>query len=190
MMRAHVGAYPLPVHGHHPNFRGASDAAELLVEHLVSAGWAPPGATVLAFPDHVLRGARKRLLERGVHVAVPAKHGRGYRLLDANAVPAAASASIAGAERHGELRADPPEAAMALVACVALAPSGGYLRKGYGFRLPAACAELPTATLIHPLQLVDRLPESDGSVALYATPEGVAEVGQCPISHGPQRPKR
>lgn len=178
MMRAHVGAYPLPVHGHHPNFRGASDAAELLVERLGSLGLAPPGSTALCFPDHVLRGVRKRLLERGIDVVVPAKHGAAFRLLRSGRVRASAAASIAGAERHGEALSAAPASDLAIVACVALSRDGRYLRKGYGFRLPVSSAMLPTATVIHPLQLVDALPESDGSVDLYGMPGGVVQVGK------------
>jgi 5-formyltetrahydrofolate cyclo-ligase len=178
MMRAHVAAYPLPVHGHHPNFRGASDAAERLVGRLQALGMAPPGATAICFPDHVLHGVRKRLLERGVDVVVPAKHGTGFRLLRSSAVRAAAAASIAGAERHGENLETAPAADLAIVACVALACDGRYVRKGFGFRLPERLATLPTATVIHPLQLVEQLPESDGDVDLYSTPAEVVQVGK------------
>lgn len=178
MMRAHVGAYPLPVHGHHPNFRGASAAAAHLLERLWSLGLLSTGATALCFPDYVLRGVRRGLLERGVHVVVPAQHGSGFRLLESGRVPAARAASIAGAERHGLPLDEPPPVALALVACVALARGGDYLRKGYGFRLPAEVALAPRATIVHPLQLVAELTESDGSVVLYATPEKAVRSGK------------
>ena len=177
MMRAHVGSYPLPVHGHHPNFRGGGAAAELLVERLQALALAPPGSTALCFPDYVLKGVRQRLLERGVNVVVPAKHGSGYRLLVSGDAPAAQAASIAGAERHGLALASPPQVQLAVVACVALASGGAYLRKGYGFRLPQSADGVPTATIIHPLQLVAELPENDGVVDLYATAESVVVLG-------------
>ncbi len=175
-MRAHVGLYPLPVHGHHPNFQGAPEAAEGLLEQLVLRGLVASTRPVLCFPDYVLRPLRRGLLERGSDVVVPAKYGRGYRLLESGRHEPAKAATIAGAERLGHRLETLPAVDVALVACVALTPSGDYLRKGYGYRLPAEAATVPAATIVHPLQLVPELPGRDGSVTLYATPENVFET--------------
>lgn len=176
IMRARAGAYPLPVHGHHPNFRGAATAAERLDEHL--GAHFPPGVTALSFPDYVLRPVRRRLLERGVHLVVPAKYGSGYRLLESGAVPAARASSIAGAERYGAALERLPPVQLAVIACVALTRGGAYLRKGYGFRLPPLPSGTLCATIVHPLQIVPDIAEPDGRLAVYATAEEVVLVGK------------
>lgn len=170
LMRRHAAAYPLPAHGHHPNFRGAADAADPLVDLLLAEGVLRPGARALCYPDYVLRPLRKRLLESGVDVVVPAKYGDGFRLLASGRVPPARAASIAGAERHGEALEAPPALAMTFVACVALDARGVWLSKGYGFTLPVEVRELPSATIVHPLQRLDRLAAGEGRVEYYAVP--------------------
>lgn len=180
LMRHHAAAYPLPAHGHNPNFRGAGEAAARLAEALLAPGArAPrlrPGDAVLAAPDYVLKPLRRALLDLGVHLWVPARYGDGYRLLRAGAVPSARAASIAGAERHGEPQPalpDPAALRCCLVACVVVHPGGGYLTKGYGFRPPDAAAALPRAALVHPRMIHPERFEPEGRLQLYATPDEV-----------------
>lgn len=176
MRRRQVG-YPLPPHGHHPNFTGAGKAAALLLEALFGRGALHPGDTVLCYPDLVLKGLRKRLLEAGVHVVVPAKHGERYRLLRSGVVNAGKASSIAGAEREGEDIAALPDVCFTFVACVAVSPQGDVLTKGYGFALPEGAHALPSATVVHPLQVVVGLEADAPSVTLYATPTEFVWMG-------------
>lgn len=172
LMRARAAAYPLPVHGHHPNFRGAGDAAERLVPELLRR-YLRPGDAALCAPDLVLRPLRAGLLRAGVRVVVPAKHGRGWRGLEPARVDPHRASSIAGAEREGEALAELPRLKLAAVALVAVDAGGGWLGKGYGFRLPDAARGLPVVSLAHPLQAVARIDAPEGLLALWATPEEV-----------------
>ncbi len=170
MARRQVG-YPLPPHGHHPNFTGAGKAATVLLKALLEAGALSPGDTVLCFPDLVLKPLRKRLLEAGVHVVVPAQHGEHFRLLRSGVVHPGRASSIAGAEREGEDIATLPAVSFTFVACVAVTRAGEVLSKGYGFALPESTHRLPSATVAHPLQVVGRLEADVPSVGTFATPD-------------------
>ena len=175
LMKERQVAYPLPPRGHHPNFKGAGEAAARLMDYLLEHAHLKRGDTALSYPDYVLKPLRKRLLEEGVSVVVPAKYGKDYRLLDAQKVPPGGGSSIAGAERHGETVAELPELRMAFVACVAVSAEGDTLSKGYGFELPGRLRTLPLATLAHPLQQFKTLPECSVPVRFCATPRGVWE---------------
>lgn len=173
--RRQVG-YPLPPHGHHPNFRGAGDAAARLLTHLLETRTVAPGMTVLCYPDMVLKPLRKRLLEAGIDVVVPAKHGERYRLLKSGAVWATRASSIAGAEREGEDISALPDVAFTFVACVAVSLRGDVLTKGYGFRLPQGALGVPSATLAHPTQVLRGLEADAPPVSLFATPAEVVSA--------------
>lgn len=182
-MHARQVGYPLPPHGHHPNFKGAGEAAARLLEHLLGTAQLRPGDTVLSYPDYVLKPLRRRLLEAGVNVVVPAQHGPTYRLLKSGAVDARAASSIAGAERQGQPLETLPDAGvfrLTLVACVAVSRRGELLSKGYGFSLPPETHPLPSATLAHPLQVLETLQGDSPRVSLYATPEGVKAMSNEP----------
>lgn len=173
LQRAGAVAYPAPAFGHHPNFQGASQAAKLLLPELLARGLVKPGDTVLSYPDYVLKALRKGMLEAGVSVVVPAKHGDDYRLLTSGKVAPASSSSIAGAEKEGERITELPSCRLALVACVAVSRAGSGLSKGYGFSLPATAKELPLFTLVHPLQILLEVPAPDHALSAFATPEEV-----------------
>lgn len=177
LMREHVAVYPLPAKGHHPNFRGAAQAARLLADDLLG-GLLVPGDTVLSYPDYVLRPLRRRLLEHGVNLVVPAKYGDGYRLLESREAKATQAATIAGAERVGKKVAALPPVKVVLLACVALDPEGHVLDKGYGFSPPETLRDLPLATLLHPLQLLEERLKTPWRVRVFATPEKVTNLAR------------
>jgi 5-formyltetrahydrofolate cyclo-ligase len=174
LMKEKAVSYPLPCFGHHPNFKGASKAAGLLLEALLAERLIHAGQTVLCYPDYVLKGLRKKLLETAVNVVVPAQHGDSYRFLEASKVNPSRVSSIAGAEEAGVKLSELPELSFAFIACVVLSQKGHALDKGYGFRLPNLT--LPSATLVHPLQMVDEISEPSFKVSHYATPEKVFKV--------------
>lgn len=173
-MKAHAVSYPLPCFGHHPNFKGAAKAATLLLELLLTAGRIKPGQTVLCYPDYVLKGLRKGLLEAGLNVIVPAQHGGSYRLLESASVHPAKASSIRGAEIWGQSLEVLPQLHFAFVACVAMSFKGETLDKGYGYRLPDL--PLTIATIVHPLQILESCPEVSRQVAFYATSELAVKV--------------
>jgi 5-formyltetrahydrofolate cyclo-ligase len=172
LIKEQVAAYPLPPYGHNPNFKGSSEAATLLLEELLKRMLVKPGDTVLSYPDYVLKPVRKGLLQAGIHVIVPAKFGKDYRLLEASKVDGEEGSSISGAEKVGVTIKELPTLAMTFIACVAITEKGNCLGKGYGFHLPESVRLLPSATTVHPLQVVARL-ESENLVQLFATPEKV-----------------
>ena len=51
------------------------------------------------------------------------------------------------------------------------------LTKGYGFAPPPGVGALPRATVVHPLQVIERLEPDAPSVTLFATPLEVIETG-------------
>jgi hypothetical protein len=127
---------------------------------------------VLSYPDYVLKQLRKGLLGADINVVVPAKFGKGYRLLEPTKIDAEEGSSISGAEKVGTAIQDLPELTMTFIACVAITKQGKYIDKGYGFHLPEGVYDLPSATIVHPLQIVAEL-ESEVKVSLFATPEKV-----------------
>lgn len=182
LMRTRVAVYPLPCFGHHPNFRGAAEAAAKLVAYLLTQGWLAAGDAVLSYPDYVLRPLRRDLLRCGVQVVVPSQYRRHWLVLEPAAVDPKRAATIRGAERHGRVIATLPPVRLALVACVAFDAAGRALDKGYGFRLPPLA--VPTATVAHPLQQVDWVPEANLRLDLVATPEKVWNLASRPDVSG------
>jgi 5-formyltetrahydrofolate cyclo-ligase len=176
LIQARVALYPYPPFGHHPNFQGAATAAAKLLEVVLAEGLVKPGQAVLCYPDYVLKPLRKGLLEQGIQVLVPAKYGAKYRFLDSNKVSPEKASSIAGAETEGDLIEVLPDLHMTFVACVALSQAGGVLEKGYGFSLPEALEGLPCASIAHPLQVLESLPQISRMVTLFATPEKVSNL--------------
>ena len=182
LMRARAAVYPLPCRGHHPNFRGAGEAAARLADYLLVQRWLKPGDTVLSYPDYVLKPLRRDLLERGVSVVVPSQYRHHWLLLEPGRVEPKQAATIRGAERQGKAVPELPTVRLALVACVAFDLAGRALDKGYGFTLPAIKA--PTAALAHPLQQVEAVSEANLQLNLVATPEKVwdlASSGASPV---------
>ncbi len=62
---------------------------------------------------------------------------------------------------------------MTFAACVALSVRGEVLSKGYGFSLPQETHYLPSAALVHPLQVLEALQSDAPPVNCYATPQTV-----------------
>ena len=135
LMKEKAVSYPLPCFGHHPNFKGASKAASVLLEYLITQNKIKAGQSVLCYPDYVLKPLRKGLLEAGLNVVVPAQHGTDYRFLESGKVNPSKASSIAGAEKEGQKMATLPDLHFAFIACVAVTKKGHILDKGYGFHL-------------------------------------------------------
>ncbi|WP_243398141.1 5-formyltetrahydrofolate cyclo-ligase [Deinococcus koreensis] len=181
LMRARACAYPLPPHGHHPNFTQARGAARALLGHpRVSA----LGVLVVG-PERVLYPLRRLALQAGVILYVPHQKRSGWywRLSD----PAGARLSAMPAVGEPKLR---PDGAQGVVlACVAADDRGGRLGKGFGWGARGLGLGLPEFTLAHPLMMSRSLPcPADSQVSLIGTPDGVIECGPPGTGSGEREP--
>ena len=170
LARARAVGYPLPPHGHHPNFTGASQAAAQLMRHPRVASL----RTLVIGPERALYAARKLALQAGQVIYVPDQRhaGRYYRLTgdpkgaDLKVMPAA-----------GEPAVTPEGAQAAILACVAVDVHGARLSKGFGWAARGLQLSIPEFTLAHPLMLHARLAcDEDSRVTLIGTPTHVLEV--------------
>lgn len=183
--------FPFPVEGRIPNFAGAEDAAERLLD-------LPPlknAKIVKANPDSPQRPLREALLKRGVMLYVPTpKLAGGFKRLDPAKIPAAQygeAAALATMDRWAEPVAvrDLPQMDAIIAGSVAVTRSGRRCGKGHGYGdlEYAILRELghqpvPVLTTVHDLQIVEDFPVDahDLPVHWIATPTTVIEVAQPP----------
>ena len=168
--RTRLCRFPLPPHGHCPNFVGAKQAAEQLLRHpqLQERG------VLIVGPERVLLPLRKLALQSGMTLYVPhqKKEGWYWKLTDV------AGARLSAMPQTGEPKLQPTGAQAAVLACVAADRSGNRLGKGYGWGARGLSLPLPQYTLAHPLMLQDALPcPPDSWVHLIATPHEVIDCG-------------
>lgn len=159
-------AYPLPPHGHCPNFTHAKKAAAQLLSHPDVAAL----HTLIVGPERALLPLRQQALKAGKTLFVPhqKKEGWYWRVTD----PAGAKLSALSA--HGEATLSPAGAQAAVIACVAADHHGARLGKGFGWGARGLHLDLPEFTLAHPLMLRPALPcPADSHVALIGTPDRV-----------------
>lgn len=186
-----AAAFPFPIHGRIPNFRGAAEAARRLMAHprLRRA------RRVKCNPDSPQRPLRQLLLEAGVEILLPTPRLRGgFRLLDPARIPASAcaeAAGLAGAERWAEsipVR-DLPQVDLIITGSVAVTRDGRRCGKGHGYGdLEYALLRdlghppVPVVTTVHPIQVLDRFPADahDLPVHAIATPDELIEVADPP----------
>ncbi len=184
-------AFPFPIEGRIPNFRGAAEAAQRLLDHPTIAA----AQRLKVNPDSPQRPLRERALAKGIElvIATPRLAG-GFRRLDPARIPAEAhrdAATLAGAERWGETIAvtDLPRVDAVIAGSVAVTRSGRRCGKGHGYGdiEYAILRELgypPVAvfTTVHPSQLVDDFPSDahDLPVSVIATPGETITVDDAP----------
>lgn len=179
--------------GRIPNFTGAEEAAERLRG---SRAW-QAAETLKANPDSPQWPVRQRALEDGkrVYMAVPRlAEPDPFFLLDPREIGASArdASSIKGAAREGRRvpveGLDPVD--LVVAGSVAADRAGARLGKGGGFSdLEYALAteaglvspETPTATTVHPLQVVEPgtipMTAHDVPLDLVVTPEETSRTG-------------
>ena len=170
LLRERAATYPLPPHGHHPNFVGAKEAAAALLAHpQVQAH-----RVLVVGAERALYPFRKQALAAGVVLYIPdQKRGGWYFRLDN-----VAGADLKRSRELGEPKLHPQGASAAVLACVAAGRDGGRLSKGFGWAwngLPEL--KLPVFTVAHQLMLKDTLPcPPDSRVNLIGLPGEVVEV--------------
>ncbi|HEY7067304.1 MAG TPA: 5-formyltetrahydrofolate cyclo-ligase [Chloroflexota bacterium] len=181
-----LAAFPRPITGRIPNFRGAQQAAARLAATEVFQAT----STVKINPDAPQRPLRHLALQAGKQVLVPTPRLRGgFLLLDPAAIPPGrlpAAASITGFARYGRplaLDALPP-IDLVVMGAVAVAPDGARLGKGEGYaELEYAVLRMlgrlhphtVVCTTVHDVQVVEAIPVEpfDVPVDLIATPTRV-----------------
>lgn len=167
--RAQLCAYPLPPHGHHPNFAGALAAAGHLLKHPSVA----PLHTLIVGGDRVLMPLRKLALQSGLTLYVPnlKKEGWYWRLTEV------AGANLSKMAEYGEPKLKPEGVQAAVLACVAADRRGGRLGKGFGWGARGLHLDLPEFTLAHAMMLCGQLPcPADSHAALIGTPSGIIDT--------------
>jgi 5-formyltetrahydrofolate cyclo-ligase len=185
--------FPYPPHGRIPNFVGAEEAAERLLDAAPLAG----ARRIKVNPDAPQLAVRAGALARGITVFVPTPRLRGgFRRLDPAEIPEhkrREAASVSKGTRWSEPVAldDLPELDALVVGSVAVSRAGARLGKGEGYAdlEYAILRELghpavPVATTVHPAQIVDAVPREDTDlpIAWIVTPEDVFEVDPPPAA--------
>jgi 5-formyltetrahydrofolate cyclo-ligase len=165
LVKQNAAAYPLPPHGHNPNFKGASSAAKKLVLHPL---WAS-SSVILTGMEAALGGLRALALEQKKTLIVPhrTKAGTFWKLENAPKV----AAKLPNMPIYGTAITSLEGVHLAVLASVIVDKSGQRLSKGFGFGAHGSPVQVPVLTIVHQLMLLEQLPyEADSSVAGFATP--------------------
>jgi 5-formyltetrahydrofolate cyclo-ligase len=193
--RLKLAAYPFPARGRIPNFRGAREAAERLLQAPLMAS----ARRIKVNPDSPQRFVRAAALRRGIQVMVPTPRlAGGFMLLDPDRIPQDAiwqASARSNWERFAEavpLERLPPVDAI-VTGCVAVTISGKRAGKGAGYSdLEFAILRelghpaVPVATTVHDIQIVEDFPiePHDQPLSLVATPTRMLEMA--PPLHSPK----
>jgi 5-formyltetrahydrofolate cyclo-ligase len=188
---AKAAAFPFPIQGRIPNFKGARQAARRLfaLEPWKSA------RRLKVNPDSPQRPVREEALRRGIIVFVPTPRLKGgFKKLDPAKIPAdkiAEAANLATMDRWAVRvpLAKFPAVDAIVVGSVAVTRDGRRCGKGegYGDIEFAILRELghgpvPVATTVHPLQIVDGFPTAPTDLPLHVivTPEETIVIKKPP----------
>ncbi len=179
--RQKIGAYPFPVRGRIPNFRGAREAALRLFETPLLQ----QVRQIKVNPDSPQRFIRAEALRRGIQVYVPTPRlAGGFMLLDPAAIPHDAIWK-ASAHANWERYATPvmlealPEMDLIVTGCVAVTPGGKRAGKGAGYSdLEFAILRerghgaVSVVTTVHDVQVVEDFPidSHDQPLLMIVTP--------------------
>jgi 5-formyltetrahydrofolate cyclo-ligase len=179
--------FPFPPHGRIPNFEGAREAAERMIEAPVFA----KAKRIKANPDAPQAPLRALALERGIEVYMPTPRLRGgFKRLRPKAVPKdkikeAVSLSHCDEWADAVALADLPAMDVIVAGSVAVTRRGDRCGKGEGYSDLefAILRELghppcPVVSTVHPLQFVEFFPvyETDIPLSWIATPEELIAV--------------
>jgi len=182
--------FPFPPHGRIPNFAGASEAADRLVE---TEAWKAAG-TVKANPDAPQLPVRRAALRAGktLYVAVPRlRDERCFRRLDPDIDDYDAATTVSGIDEYGmPVGPDGMERIDLIVSgSVAVTESGTRVGKGEGYSdlefavlraFDLVGDDTATVTTVHERQVVDDAPaldDHDVPMDLVVTPERALRTG-------------
>ncbi len=184
-----VARFPFPPHNRIPNFAGAEEAAQRLLEDPIFASV----KRIKANPDAPQLPLRALALEAGITVVVPTPRLRGgFKELDASDIPdgehrrAASLSHMDGYAQPVALEELVP-VDLVVTGSVAVTRQGARCGKGEGYGdlevaiLQELCHDpVPVATTVHPLQIVERLPQdtTDLHLGRIATPDQTLDTGR------------
>ncbi len=175
LMEYGVAKPPFPIEGRIPNFQGADEAAERMLDirEFVDA------KVVKINPDSPQRPVRLLSLNMGKLVVMPTPRiKRGFLVLDPSLIRNLYFAStIKGAFRLGKIvdMKDLPHIDFIVEGSVAVSKDGARLGKGEGYaELEYAILlefgkieyDIKIATTVHPIQIVDNIPVDDYDVSI------------------------
>jgi 5-formyltetrahydrofolate cyclo-ligase len=180
MEQKNVAIFPLPIRGRIPNFVG-SDQAAGLVRTLPE--W-KKAKVVFSCPDSPQRRIREFALKEGkILIMASPRLKHGFLRIDPQNVKGKekAASSIKGAFEYGKPVKNMPRPDLIITSCVAVDRSGWRLGKGGGYgdievrKIKDEFGEIPVATTIHPLQLLESVPhvEHDARVDVIVTPQEI-----------------
>ncbi len=191
LSEARLARFPFPPHGRIPNFAGAAEAATRLFD---VAPWR--GAKrIKVNPDSPQRHVRIEALRRGIEVFVPTPRLRaGFKRLDPSRIPydeiAAAATLSKGFKGAVDVAlADMPRLDAIVTGCVAVTRAGHRAGKGEGYSdieyailRELGHADVPVATTVHPIQIVDGFPTESNDLPLscIVTPEETIMIADPP----------
>ncbi len=179
--------FPFPVRGRIPNFAGAREAAESLIEHAIFDGV----QTIKCNPDSPQKYLREAALRRGIKILVPTPRLKGgFMLLDPSKIAPENyrdASMLSRMESHVEhVPLDEiPTIDLIVTGCVSVTRSGKRAGKGEGYSdLEAAIlcelghVPVPIVTTVHELQIAEDFPTDPHDIALsvIATPSEIIET--------------
>ena len=165
LVRENAAAYPMPPHGHNPNFKGARAAAKNLMPHPTLKA----SSVVLVGMEAALLGLREMILEAEKTLIVPHRT-RKDSFWKLEKVPKKA-ARIGNFHLFGS-SCDLTGVQCAVIASVASDAVGGRLSKGFGFAAHGSPVSVPTFSLAHQVMLLEKLEfPADSLLQAFATPE-------------------
>ena len=191
-----LARFPFPPHGRIPNFAGAAEAAKRLFD---VPAWRD-AKRIKVNPDSAQRYVRIEALRRGIEVFVPTPRLRaGFKRLDPtripyDEIPAAAAMSKGFKGAVDVALADMPQLDAIVTGCVAVTRGGHRTGKGEGYSdieyailRELGHAEIPVATTVHAIQIVDGFPTESNDLPLscIVTPDETIT-----IDHSPPAPER
>ena len=165
LVRENAAAYPMPPHGHNPNFKGARAAAKNLMLHSILRS----SRVVLVGMEAALLPLRELILEAEKTLIVPhrTKKDSFWKLEN---MPKKA-AKIGHFHLFGS-SCDLSGVQCAVIASVAIDSHGARLSKGFGFAAHGSPVSVPTFSLAHEVMLLEKLEfPADSLLQAFATPE-------------------
>ena len=187
--------FPFPVEGRIPNFAGADEAAQRLVDSAVFEGV----ERIKSNPDSPQKYVRRRALERGITVFVPTPRLKGgFMRFDPDQIPEEKYEDASMLSRWDDWAEevaldDLPQLDLIVTGCVAVTRDGRRCGKGEGFSdlefgilRELGHDPVPVATTVHDLQVVDSFPIDDHDIGLsaIATPDELITVDDPPEGPG------
>ncbi|MCF7804412.1 MAG: 5-formyltetrahydrofolate cyclo-ligase [Candidatus Marinimicrobia bacterium] len=183
--------FPFPPHDRIPNFAGAKEAAQ----RLMNSPAMEDIESIKINPDAPQRYVREMALRRGITVYMPTPRLRaGFKRFDPNAIPEdkySEAASLSKGEQYAESISLErlPQMDLIVAGSVAVTADGKRCGKGHGYSdleyailLELGHKPVPVVTTVHPIQIAEDFPTEahDIPLSLLVTPEEIIEVPNPP----------